>query len=104
MKILLATVGFALSLSASAEYPDKPVHIVVPYAAGGGVDNLARVVAERLGTRLGQPVVIDNKPGADGTIGVDVAAKSAPDGYTLLMASSSVAAKKSLLKSLHYDA
>jgi tripartite-type tricarboxylate transporter receptor subunit TctC len=104
MKAILAAAALALALPAAAQYPDRPVHIVVPFAAGGGVDNLTRVVAERLGARLRQPVVIDNKPGADGSIGADYAAKSAPDGYTLFMASSAVAAKKALFKSLPYDA
>ena len=104
MKAFLAAAALALAFSASAQYPDRPIHIIVPYAPGGGVDNLTRVVAERLGRRLAQPVVIDNKPGADGAIGADAAAKSPPDGYTLFMATSSVAAKKSLVKKLPYDA
>jgi tripartite-type tricarboxylate transporter receptor subunit TctC len=104
MKAALAALGFALAFSASAQYPDRSIHIIVPYAPGGGVDNLTRVVAERLGRRLQQAIIVDNKPGADGAIGADAAAKSAPDGYTLFMATSSVAAKKSLVKKLPYDA
>jgi tripartite-type tricarboxylate transporter receptor subunit TctC len=105
MKVALATLGLALAFSASAQtYPDRPIHIIVPFAPGGGVDNLTRVVSERLAARLKQSVVVDNKPGADGSIGADAAAKSAPDGYTLFMASSSVAAKRSLVKSLPYNA
>jgi tripartite-type tricarboxylate transporter receptor subunit TctC len=65
-------------------YPNKPVHIVVSYAAGGGVDIMARVLAEQLSRQLNQPVIVENKPGASGAIGTDVVAKSKPDGYTLL--------------------
>lgn len=76
----------ALGQSAAAQYPEKPIRLVVPYTAGGGTDNIARLLGEKLGTRLGQPVVIDNKGGANGAIGSDAVAKSAPDGYTLLLA------------------
>ncbi|MDM0111492.1 tripartite tricarboxylate transporter substrate binding protein [Variovorax sp. J22R133] len=69
----------------SADYPNKPVKIVVPYAAGGSTDTLARVVAERLGKRFGQAVVVDNKPGASEQIAITSVTKAAPDGYTLLI-------------------
>jgi tripartite-type tricarboxylate transporter receptor subunit TctC len=94
----------ASAIPASAAYPEKPIRIIVPFAPGGGVDNLARVVAEKLGTRLRQPVVIENKPGANANIGAEAAAGSPPDGYTLFMASTVIAANHSLFKTLRYDA
>lgn len=75
-------------LFAQTNYPDKPIKIIVPYVAGGAADITARLVAQSMSESLGQPVVVDNKPGANGTIGSDVVAKSAPDGYTLLLTAS----------------
>jgi tripartite-type tricarboxylate transporter receptor subunit TctC len=73
---------------ASAQaYPNKPLKMIAPYPAGGGVDAVARLVAERLALRIGQPIVVDNKPGAAATIGGDALAKSTPDGYTLMVGS-----------------
>jgi tripartite-type tricarboxylate transporter receptor subunit TctC len=89
MKRLLGIAALALALGAHAAYPDKPVKIVVPWAPGGSTDILARTVADKLSRSLGQPVVVENKPGASGNIGSDFVAKSAPDGYTLLFGSMS---------------
>ncbi|KQP18345.1 tripartite tricarboxylate transporter substrate binding protein [Pseudorhodoferax sp. Leaf267] len=92
-------------LSASAtDYPAKPVRIVVPYAAGGSTDTLARLVAERLGKQLGQPAVVDNRPGASEQIAISHVAKSAPDGYTLLLSTlSGLAVNPGLYPKLPYD-
>ncbi|MCK8785517.1 tripartite tricarboxylate transporter substrate binding protein, partial [Roseomonas sp. NAR14] len=68
---------------AAAAYPDRPVRLIVPYPPGGSTDVLTRIMAERLRDRLGQPFVVENRPGAGGSIGIDAVAKAAPDGYTL---------------------
>lgn len=78
----------ALALPAkAAEYPDHAIKMVVPFAAGGGTDVLARIIAQNLNSKWGQPVVVENQPGASGAIGTRAVMKAAPDGYTLLMAS-----------------
>jgi len=88
-RALLCAAASALALGAAGAhaqtYPTKPIKMVVPFAAGGGTDVLARVIGEKLAAGLGQPVVIDNKPGAAGIIGTDAVAKAAPDGYTIVM-------------------
>jgi tripartite-type tricarboxylate transporter receptor subunit TctC len=73
------------ALPAAAQYPAKPIRFIVPFPPGGGVDTVARALGEKLTSRLGQPIVVDNKPGAGMAIGTDAAAKSAPDGYTVLI-------------------
>jgi tripartite-type tricarboxylate transporter receptor subunit TctC len=86
---LLATVLFASMCEAEAQdYPTKPITLIVPFPAGGGVDVIGRIVGEKLAAALGQPVIIDNRGGAAGVIGTRVAARAAPDGYTLVMATS----------------
>ncbi|GAB3100229.1 tripartite tricarboxylate transporter substrate binding protein BugE [Cupriavidus yeoncheonensis] len=94
----------ALSVGVRAEtYPSKPIMLVVPFAAGGTVNMMGRLVAEHLGERLGQPVVVDNKAGAGGAIGAGFVAKAAPDGYTLLLGSMGQAVQPLLTKRLSYD-
>jgi tripartite-type tricarboxylate transporter receptor subunit TctC len=83
--LITAVAGAAMAQG----YPARPIKIIVPFAAGGNVDITARLVAPGLGDALGQPVVVENKPGAGGTIGADLVAKAPPDGYTLLMGSNS---------------
>ncbi|GHC96114.1 MFS transporter [Pseudorhodoferax aquiterrae] len=94
-----------LPLGATAsDYPAKPIRIVVPYAAGGSTDTLARLVSERLGKQLGQPAVVDNRPGASEQIAITHVAKSAPDGYTLLLSTlSGLAVNPGLYPKLPYD-
>jgi tripartite-type tricarboxylate transporter receptor subunit TctC len=82
--ILTAAPAASVAQPAASNYPDKPIHFIIPFAAGGGSDVMARVIAQPLSQRLGQPVIVDNKPGANATIGADFVAQSKPDGYTML--------------------
>ncbi|HCY15930.1 MAG TPA: MFS transporter [Curvibacter sp.] len=86
--LLLAALCIGLPAAAQT-YPAKPVRLLVPFPAGGATDILSRALSQELGKKLGQPVVVDNRPGAGGTIGADAGAKAAPDGYTLLLTTSS---------------
>ena len=79
----------ALSHAQQGNYPTRQVRIIVPYPPGGPTDLIARLVAQKLGERLGQPLVVDNRPGASGTLGTQVVAHAAPDGYTLGLANTS---------------
>ncbi len=109
-RAFLASAGavvLALALGtgpAAADYPDQPIRLVVPFPAGGGADNLARMIMPRVDKILGQPIVIDNKPGAGGNIGAEIVARAAPDGYTLLYGTNGThAINKSLYGSLPFD-
>src|SRR3954451_321615 len=89
----LALLAALLSLASvsggwAQDYPTKPITMIVPFPAGGGVDAIGRIMADKLAAALGQPVIIDNRGGAAGVIGTRVAARAAPDGYTLVMATS----------------
>ncbi len=102
--LLLAAFSLLGASGTTAQtWPAKPIRIVVPYAPGGAVDTIARVTGQRLSERLGQPVLIDNKPGAGANIGMDAVAKAAPDGYTLLMAANALATNGSLFAKLPFD-
>jgi tripartite-type tricarboxylate transporter receptor subunit TctC len=84
-------------------WPDRPVKIIVGFPAGGGTDTIARVLADRLGDALGQRFVVENRGGANGNIGAEAVAKSAPDGYTLLVSSSDIAVNHIVIKTMSYD-
>ncbi|MGH8784521.1 MAG: tripartite tricarboxylate transporter substrate-binding protein [Cupriavidus necator] len=101
-RIVLTAIASALPLASWAAWPERPLRFVVPYSAGGGADNAARIVGQRVAELLGQPVIIDNKPGAGGVIGADNVAKSAPDGYTALFDASAFGVNGALRK-LPYD-
>ncbi len=103
-RIAAAALLAAFPLLAAAAWPDKPVRIVVPFAAGGATDVVARLLAQKLGEAWGQTVVVENKAGAGGNIGADLVAKAPADGYTLLMTSGSiVTANKYMYKELSFD-
>ncbi|HLQ26031.1 MAG TPA: tripartite tricarboxylate transporter substrate binding protein [Acidiferrobacterales bacterium] len=114
MKFILRFTGLAffaallVGIAAGAlaqNYPTSPIRFIVPFPAGGSTDALVRTISEKLSENLGQPVVIDNRPGAGGTIGSGIAAKAAPDGYTLLMGTSSThAVGPSVYSKIPYDA
>src|SRR5690349_1449862 len=104
-RALIATaVSLAAGAVAAEAYPAKPVHMVVPFAAGGVVDTTARLLAPRLSEDLGQPLVIDDRPGAGGNIAADFVAKSAPDGYTVLITTHGHAISPGLYRKLPFDA
>ncbi len=103
MRSLLGLVVALFALSAHAQYPTRPVKLIVPFPPAGATDIVGRIVAQKLEEKFGRPVVVDNKPGAGGSIGSDLAAKSAPDGYTLLMATSSTHSVGPSLQKLPYD-
>jgi len=98
----IATLTFAAALAAQ-DYPSRPIRVIVPFSPGGAVDGPMRMVAQELGKRLNQQVIVENKPGAGATLGTEIVAKAAPDGYTLLLASQTNAISASLYRSLSYD-
>ncbi len=99
----LAALGAAHSSALAQSYPSKPVRLVVPFAAGGAVDQLARILAARLQESFGQPVVVENRAGAGGTTGANDVAKAAPDGYTILQNTNGQAISPAIYKSLPFD-
>src|SRR6266481_5625301 len=101
--LLLGTVLVAPSTAHAQPYPNRPIKIIVPYAAGGAVDIVARTIAQPLAEALKQPVIVDNRPGASANIGMEMVAKAAPDGYTLLMASNGIATNMALFPNLAFE-
>lgn len=108
-RLLLALAASALATTVSTataqgSYPDKPIKLIVPFPPGGGTDIISRVVGDKLSSALGWKVVVENKAGAGGTLGLDAAAKAKPDGYTIVMAqTSNMAIAPSLMSALPYD-
>lgn len=105
---LLRQIAFCIAVICSTEasaqaYPSRPVTLVVPYAAGSGIDVMARRIAADLSPRLGQPIVVDNKPGAGSVLGTEFVARAAPDGYTLMYSSSVLPVLPGLYKNLPFD-
>ena len=102
--VLVANIIGALAQGSESRWPDRPVHFIVPFPAGSATDIVARIVAQKLGTELGQQFIVDNRAGASGEIGTSIVAQAAPDGYTIGLATSSThAVSASLNKKLSYD-
>jgi tripartite-type tricarboxylate transporter receptor subunit TctC len=101
--LFMAVPGFMVAGVHAQSYPIKPIRLLVPYPPGGGTDIIARIVGQKLGENVGQQVIIDNRGGAGGTIGTEIVAKSAGDGYTVLMAPTSHAINPSIYSKLPYD-
>jgi len=102
-KLLLLGIIFFIGAAGAQTYPSKPIKIIVPFTPGSATDVMARIVGERLNAAWGQPVVVENKPGAGGTIGIRDTARAEPDGYTLVLVSSGHAVNHVLYKDLGYD-
>ena len=102
--VLVGVVGSWTGPAPAQEYPARPIRLIVPFAAGGGSDSIARIMSQRLGQIIGQPIVVENRPGAGATIGADVVVKAAPDGYTVLFGTPGVQITNPfLMKRLPYD-
>src|SRR5881394_3752044 len=103
-RILLGLLGALAAGAAPAQYPQKPIRMVAPFPAGGALDVVGRIIAAPMSQSLGQPVVVENRPGADGAIAADLVAKSAPDGHTLFLASyTNLSALPNIRKNLPFD-
>lgn len=102
--VCCALLGLWAGAALAQQYPSRPIRLIVPFAPGGGSDGIARIVGQRVSQTIGQPVVVENKPGAGATIGADVVAKAAPDGYTILFGTPGVQITNPyLMKKLPYD-
>ena len=102
-RLLRAALVIVIAPAIAQPYPAKPIRIIVPFTPGTGMDILARTVGPKLAERMGQGVVIDNRPGASGNIGNEVVAKSAPDGYTLMVTANTFVIAPALAKALPFD-
>src|SRR3990170_3670666 len=102
---LLATlcILFAVPAVAADRYPERPIRLIVPFAPGGGTDITARILGESMSEALGATIVVDNRPGAGSIIGCNIVAKATPDGYTLLLASTSTTVNAAVYKKIPYD-
>src|SRR5262245_53087430 len=94
---------FVTGPAAAQDYPNRNIHFIVPFLAGGGVDAAGRIVAQKLSELLGQPIVVENRAGASGTIGATAVAKAAPDGYTILVGPGDLITTPSLLPKMPVD-
>jgi tripartite-type tricarboxylate transporter receptor subunit TctC len=107
VRLLLSVIPLALAAGTGPvradEYPGKPIRLILPFAAGGGADTVARIVAQSLADKVGQSVVVDNRPGGGATIGTELGARAIPDGYTLLIASSTSLSVNPVLMKVRYD-
>jgi tripartite-type tricarboxylate transporter receptor subunit TctC len=103
LSLVLAAVALSPTASLAQSYPSKPIRIIVPFAAGGAVDVVARLVGGKISENIGQTVIIENRPGASGTLGADAVAKSPPDGYTILQNSQGQALAPALFRTLPFD-
>jgi len=103
LALALAVAALACDRARAQDYPNRPIRLMVPFAPGGGVDATARILAAKLTESLKQPIVVDHRPGAGGTLGADAVAKAPPDGYTILLTVSGLAAAPALYKSLPFD-
>ena len=99
----LAMRGTSAVAESAADYPSKPIRLIIPFLAGGAADIVARIVAQNLSDGFGQPVICDNRPGAGGNVGTELAAKTAPDGYTLLIQGNPLGSNVFLYKNVDYD-
>ncbi len=103
MRLLLIALLFPFVALAQDVYPSKPVKLILPFPPGGGTDILGRLIADKLSANLGQPVVAENRGGAGGNVGAEAAARSAPDGYTIVLVAPSLAISPTLYTKLNYD-
>src|SRR5262245_63884172 len=103
-KLLAVFAGWVLGVAAAqAAYPERPIRIIVPFPPGAGIDLIARMVGTKLSGPLGQQIIVDNRPGAGGNIGAEAAAKSAPDGYTILLINNAQTVNAALNPKLPFD-
>src|SRR5215472_18190907 len=102
--VAVLLLSLLTAAAVAQDYPNKPIRFIVPYPPAGGTDVVARILSEPLGRVLGQPIIIDNRGGAAGNLGTDIAAKAAPDGYTILFTLSSHTINPKLYEKLPFDA